>query len=133
MRRPSVVEGAGMGRRRERVIIVGGGISGLAAAGFLADQYDCLLVEREPELGGYCRTIYQDGFTWDYSGHFFHFRRKWIADYVHSKLDASKLLEIDRVSKIYLRNQYVDYPFQFNVHQLPLTDFVHCITDMYNA
>ena len=64
---------------KERVLIVGGGVSGLAAAGFLADEFDCRLLEKEDEIGGYCRTLYQDGFTWDYSGHFFHFRTRGCA------------------------------------------------------
>jgi protoporphyrinogen oxidase len=118
---------------RERILIVGGGVSGLAAAGFLADRFDCLLVERESEIGGYCRTIYKDGFVWDYSGHFFHFQHKWVADYIHAKMDISRLLIINRKSRIYLRNQYVDFPFQFNIHQLPLPDFVRCLVDMHAA
>ena len=118
---------------RKRVIIVGGGVSGLAAAGFLQDRFDCILVEREKELGGYCRTIYQDGFTWDYSGHFFHFRHDWIADYVHARMDTSRLLRIDRKSKIYFRGRYIDFPFQFNLHQLPMPDFIRCLADMYAA
>jgi protoporphyrinogen oxidase len=118
---------------RERVLIIGGGISGLAAAGFLSPRFDCLLAEREAELGGYCRTVYRDGFTWDYSGHFFHFRHKWIADYVHSRMDTAGLMAIHRRSRIYLRNEYIEYPFQFNIHQLPLRDFLHCLTEMYAA
>lgn len=118
---------------RERILVVGGGVSGLAVAGFLADRFDCMLVEREPEFGGYCRTIYKDGFTWDYSGHFFHFQHQWVADYIHARMDLSRLLAIDRKSRIYFRNQYVDFPFQFNIHQLPLVDFVRCLADMYGA
>jgi protoporphyrinogen oxidase len=118
---------------RERVLIVGGGVSGLAAAGFLSDRFDCLLVEREPEIGGYCRTIHKDNFTWDYSGHFFHFRNNWIAEYVHRRMDVSRLLRVARKSRVYFRGQYIDFPFQFNIHQLPLSDFVHCLADMYAA
>jgi protoporphyrinogen oxidase len=118
---------------RERVLIVGGGVSGLAAAGFLSDRFDCLLVEREPEIGGYCRTTHKDNFTWDYSGHFFHFRNNWIAEYVHRRMDVSRLLRVARKSRVYFRGQYIDFPFQFNIHQLPLSDFVHCLADMYAA
>jgi protoporphyrinogen oxidase len=118
---------------KERVLIVGGGISGLAAAGFLRDTFDCLLVEKESEIGGYCRTFYQAGFTWDYSGHFYHFRHQWIAEHLRRQMDADGLLTVKRISRIYLRNAYIDYPFQYNIHQLPTADFVHCLKDMYQA
>ena len=118
---------------RQKVLIVGGGITGLASAGFLADRFDCTLVEREGELGGYCRTIFQDGFTWDYSGHFFHFRNDWIADHVHRRMDRSRLLQVERVASIHAGGRRIDYPFQFNIHQLPLADFVRCLADMNAA
>lgn len=118
---------------RERVLIVGGGISGLAAAAFLSPRFDCVLVERDAEIGGYCRTIYKDGFTWDYSGHFFHFQRKWVADYVHSRMDPAELLWIERRSRIYLRGAYIDYPFQYNIHQLPQREFLRSLKEMYAA
>ena len=34
---------------------------------------DYLIVEKEDRPGGLCKTFYQDGFVWDYAGHFFHF------------------------------------------------------------
>ena len=58
---------------RTRYLIVGAGVSGLAFADRLGSE-DYLIVEAESEIGGYCRTVRQDGFVWDYSGHFFHFR-----------------------------------------------------------
>ena len=48
-------------------------------------------------------------------------------------MDLSRLLSIDRRSRIYIRDRYVDFPFQFNIHQLPLADFVRCLNDMYKA
>ena len=36
-------------------------------------RIDEITVEKEKEIGGYCRTIKQNGFIWDYAGHFFHF------------------------------------------------------------
>ncbi|WP_197739568.1 NAD(P)-binding protein [Vibrio taketomensis] len=53
-----------------KYLIVGGGVSGLAFANFVESE-DYLIIEKEAELGGYCRTIYQDGFVWDFAGHFF--------------------------------------------------------------
>ncbi|HEY0712948.1 MAG TPA: NAD(P)-binding protein, partial [Polyangia bacterium] len=49
-------------------LIVGAGISGLATAAFSPGK-DCLILEADAEIGGYCKTIKRGGFTWDYSGH----------------------------------------------------------------
>jgi protoporphyrinogen oxidase len=49
-----------------RHLIVGAGISGLALAAALRDR-DYLVLEADQEIGGYCKTVVRDGFTWDYS------------------------------------------------------------------
>ncbi len=56
-----------------RTLIIGAGVSGLATAAALADT-DYLVLEADTEIGGYCKTVKRDGFVWDYSGHFFHFK-----------------------------------------------------------
>ena len=43
--------------RRQRIAIVGGGISGLAAAYRLAPGHDVTLFEAAPRLGGHARTV----------------------------------------------------------------------------
>ena len=50
-----------------RVVVVGGGISGLAAAHALTKRggAEVTLLERAPHLGGNIRTVEQDGFTID--------------------------------------------------------------------
>lgn len=40
-------------------LIVGAGITGLSYAAATSNDY--LVIEKEPEIGGYCRTILQDG------------------------------------------------------------------------
>lgn len=55
-----------------KYLIIGAGVSGLSFANFIkSDSY--LIIEKEKEAGGYCRTIYEQDFVWDYAGHFFHF------------------------------------------------------------
>ena len=56
--------------RKTDNLIIGAGISGLT---FASESSDYLIVERENEIGGYCRTVRRGGFVWDYAGHFFHF------------------------------------------------------------
>ena len=46
-----------LSQARRRVAIVGGGISGLAAAHDLAGSHDVTLIEAEPRLGGHARTV----------------------------------------------------------------------------
>ena len=58
---------------KKDVIIIGGGITGLSLAKELGEK-DYLILESENEIGGYCKSIITENFTWDYSGHFFHFK-----------------------------------------------------------
>ena len=55
---------------KTKYLIIGAGISGLTFANYAKDNY--LVVEKEKEVGGYCRTIKRNGYVWDYAGHFFH-------------------------------------------------------------
>ncbi|RYB95551.1 NAD(P)/FAD-dependent oxidoreductase [Nocardioides oleivorans] len=49
-----------------RVVVVGGGFGGMAAAARLAKLgHDVTLLERSPHLGGALSSVEQDGFTWD--------------------------------------------------------------------
>ncbi len=112
------------------ILIVGAGITGLSVANFLHSK-DYLIIEKEKEPGGYCRTIKQDGFTWDYSGHFFHFRHPDIKDFLVSRMDGQEILTVQKKSKIYYKGTYVDFPFQKNIHQLPKEDFLECLHDLY--
>lgn len=42
---------------RRRIAVIGGGISGMAAAHLLADRADVVLFEAAPRLGGHARTV----------------------------------------------------------------------------
>ena len=113
-----------------RFLIIGGGISGLAFADWLnTDEY--LICEADDELGGYCKTVRQDGFVWDYSGHFFHFRRPEIEKYLVERMQGQKILEVQKQSRIWYANRLVDFPFQKNIHQLPKDEFIDCLYDLY--
>ena len=53
-----------------RHLIVGGGPAGLSAGLHLEDA-DFLLADKQDRPGGLCRSIVEDGFTFDYAGHIF--------------------------------------------------------------
>ena len=113
-----------------RFLIIGAGISGLAFADWVEGD-DYLICEGDQEVGGYCKTITQDGFVWDYSGHFFHFRHKDIERYLVDRMQGQRVLEIAKDSRIWWKGELIDFPFQKNIHQLPKDDFVDCLVDLY--
>ena len=59
----------------EGVFIVGGGLTGLVAGEQLGRMgVKAIVFEREAEAGGACRSIRDNGFTFDYTGHLLHLR-----------------------------------------------------------
>lgn len=112
-------------------LIVGAGVSGLAFANALPEGADWLIVEQLDEPGGYCRTIKQDGFVWDFSGHFFHFRHPEIEAWLCERMDASTVRTVHKSSSILFAGERIDFPFQKNIHQLPRQDFIECLHDLY--
>lgn len=115
---------------RTKYLFVGGGITNLACAAALGSK-DLILCEAEPELGGYCRTVKQDGFVWDYSGHFFHFRHKHIEELLVSRIGRDHVRTVAKDSRIWWDEDYVDFPFQKNIHQLPYVDFIDCLVGLF--
>lgn len=111
-------------------VIIGGGITGISYALFSKDR-ETLILEKENELGGYCRTTKRNGYVWDYSGHFFHFQDEEIKNLVFQNIEKSLLKKVDKSTKIYYGDRLVDYPFQKNIHQLPKSEFIDCLYDLY--
>ena len=115
-----------------RHLIIGAGISGLATAAFLKTD-DYFLLEADREIGGYCKTVKQDGFVWDYSGHFFHFRNPEVEAWLRERMPGQEIRSVAKVTKIAFAGGWVDFPFQKNIHQLPKADFIDCLYDLYFA
>ena len=74
-------------------LIIGGGITGISYALFSKDR-ETLILEKENELGGYCRTTKRNGYVWDYSGHFFHFQDEEIKNLVFRNIEKSLLKKV---------------------------------------
>ncbi len=100
-------------------LIAGGGLAGLSCAKALAQsKRPYLLVEKERETGGLCRTIEQKGFTFDYTGHFLHFQDPKIERWVQS-LAGPVLKARRRHAVIYSQGVFTEYPYQENNFGLP--------------
>jgi protoporphyrinogen oxidase len=115
-----------------RHLIIGAGVSGLATAAALGDE-DYLVLEADAEIGGYCKTVRRDGFVWDYSGHFFHFKHPDIEAWLRARMPGQDIRTIAKKSFIRYGAGVVDFPFQKNIHQLPQAEFIDCLHDLYFA
>ncbi len=118
-----------------RTLVVGAGITGLATAAALAERgdHDVLVVEGDDQIGGYCKTVKKDGFVWDYSGHFFHFKHPEIEAWLRQRMPGQQVRTVEKKSFIDFKGAKIDFPFQKNIHQLPKDDFVDCLHDLYFA
>lgn len=114
-------------------LIVGAGITGLATAAFLGRDRDYLIIDADQEIGGYCKTVVRDGFTWDYSGHFFHFKHPEIEAWLRQRMPGQELRTVHKRSFISYAGRMIDFPFQKNIHQLPRPEFIECLHDLYFA
>lgn len=114
------------------VLIVGAGITGLSFASFLKENDDYLIIESDNQVGGYCKTIKKDGFVWDYSGHFFHFKDEKIKEYLLERMDTTQIVNCKKNTQIYYKGRYIDFPFQKNIHQLEKQEFIDCLYDLFD-
>ncbi len=120
-------------------LVVGAGVTGLSFANWLRGHHqsagqavpEVLIVEADDTPGGYCKTIKQDGFVWDYSGHFFHFKRAEIEAWLRERMPGQDIRTVDKQSFIRFKGRDIDFPFQKNIHQLPRQDFIDCLVDLY--
>lgn len=116
--------------KKVKNLIIGGGITGLTYATYC--QGDYLIIEKEKEVGGYCKTIYQQDFIWDYAGHFFHFKTDEFRKKFIDSLPANEFVKKDKKTFIYYDHYLIDYPFQMNIHQLEKKEFIDCLYDLFN-
>lgn len=112
-------------------LIIGAGVTGISYANFTPNK--CLIIEATDSPGGYCKTIKRNGFIWDYSGHFFHFRFPEIEEIVCKNIPAEDLRHVKKHTQILYRGKYIDFPFQKNIHQLDKEEFIDCLYDLFNT
>jgi protoporphyrinogen oxidase len=116
------------------IVILGAGLAGLSAAHHLrrAGREDLVVVDREDRPGGLCRSESIDGYTFDYTGHYLHFRRPAIRDWVMS-LCGERLHSVARRAWIHSHGVYTPYPFQANTHGLPTDVVKECVLGFVEA
>jgi len=116
------------------VVCIGAGVSGLGFANWYRELHPearVVVLEAEAEPGGYCRTVAQDGFVWDYSGHFFHFKHPHVEAWLRARMPGQDIRTVVKKSFIRYAGHDIDFPFQKNIHQLPKAEFLECLVDLF--
>lgn len=117
-----------------RVVIVGAGPAGIGAAHRLQElgHSDFVILERDDHAGGLASSFTDGhGFTWDSGGHvqFSHYA------YYDRFLDSLPIewLWHERESWIWIRDRFVPYPFQNNIHRMDAADRDRILFDLERA
>lgn len=108
-----------------KIGILGGGLTGLTIASFLTADFEIL--ERDEECGGLCRSIEEDGFTFDYGGAHIIFSRNQRPVEFMTKTLAENCVRGKRNNKVFFKGRFVKYPFENGLSDLPQEDNFECL------
>ncbi len=94
------------------VVVIGAGPAGLTAAYDLTRRGAPVVVfEQDDQVGGIARTVVRNGFRFDIGGHRFFTKVEGVRDLWRELLGAD-LLRRPRLSRIYYRGRFFDYPLK---------------------
>lgn len=111
------------------ILVLGGGVTGLAAAKTLeAAGAEYLVLEREAEPGGWCRSISSGRYTFDFSGHFLHVSDPGMRDWILG-VPGVPWRSIGRDAKVWLRGRLTPYPFQVHLKGHDPAFVSRCLAD----
>ena len=106
-----------------KYLVLGAGPSGLTFANKLKDRGEesFLVIEKESQAGGLCRSMIVDGAPLDIGGgHFLDVRRPEVTEYLFRFMEEDEWNLFTRDSRIQLKDSMVSHPLEANIWQLPL-------------
>ncbi len=116
------------------MVIVGAGLTGLSAAYHVAQAGVApRLLEALAEPGGACRTIEQDGFSFDLTGHLLHLRLAESVPLLKRLGIWRQLHRRQRRAGILLQGCVTPYPIQIHTHRLPAAVRRDCVLGFVRA
>jgi len=119
-----------------KYIILGAGPAGLSFANRLLEKGETsfLVLEKESEAGGLCRSTEVDGSPLDLGGgHFLDVRNCKVIDFLFKFMPEKEWNKFSRISKISIENNLIDYPFESNIWQFPLDKQVKYLLSISKA
>lgn len=115
--------------------MLGAGVSGLTAARVLHDRgADVVVFEKNSTVGGLARTRITDGYVYDpHGGHIFNSKNEDVKKWVFSILPEDKWKHTVRNAKIFFDGEYISYPFELSLCELPTDVAIDCACDFIQA
>ncbi len=110
-----------------KYLIIGAGPAGLSVANRLLQngESDFLLLEKEPEAGGLCRSKEIDGSPLDIGGgHFLDVKKADVLEFLFAFMPQEEWDLYNRDSKIDVNNTIINSPIEANIWQMKLEDQV---------
>nr|WP_321452388.1 FAD-dependent oxidoreductase [uncultured Carboxylicivirga sp.] len=117
----------------KNIAVIGAGVSGLSSARLLQEKkYSVTLFESKEAPGGLIRCTIEEGNLFHrVGGHVFNTKVNKVADWFWKHFNKeSEFLHSTRKAKIWLNNQYFDYPFENNIYNLAEDQIEAILSDL---
>jgi UDP-galactopyranose mutase len=112
------------------VVVIGAGPTGLSAAYHLGE--DAILLEANPTVGGWCRSLTDGGFTFDFAGHIMFSNDPYVHE-LYATLLGDNVHWQDREAWVFSKGVYTRYPFQGSLYGLPAEVIKECVMGAIEA
>ena len=118
-----------------KVAVVGGGVSGVAAARFLkAGGADVDIFEKDSRSGGLMRSETVEGYVFDTAGgHILYSKDEWFRSFIGGLFQEGELHSSERNTKILYHDRFVHYPFENGIADLDPEDRLQCVKGYVEA
>lgn len=121
---------------QKKILILGAGPAGLSIANRLQQMgvTDFLVIEREEEAGGLCRSMEVDNAPFDIGGgHFLDVRRPKVNEFLFGFMPEEEWDLYTRDSQIAVNGNMVGHPIEANIWQMQLDDQVEYLKSIATA
>ena len=116
------------------ILIIGAGPAGLTAA-WEANKHGLktLILEGDKEVGGISRTVERNGWRFDIGGHRFFTKVDEVYEIWDEILDKEDFLLRPRMSRIYYKNKFYDYPLKASnaLFNLGIIEAIRCVLSYF--